>query len=109
MAIQLLNSITADTATSIFCQPRGKSGRLDGLTAWDGNQLRISLKCDPERAVSLRERHSGIIPGYYMNKKHWNTVILDSSVAVTLVRELMDHSYELVVSTLSKAKRAGLE
>ncbi len=84
-------------------------GKIFGLIAWEENPLRISLKCDPERAVELRELYPGIIPGYHLNKQHWNTVIMDTSVTDALVRELMDHSYDLVVSTLSKAKRADLE
>ena len=69
----------------------------------------INLKCDPERAIELREENPGIIPGYHMNKKHWNTVRMDGSVADTLVEELIDHSYELVVSKLSRVLKAELE
>lgn len=56
----------------------------------------INLKCDPERAVDLRERYAGIAPGYHMNKKHWNTVATDGSVPDKLILELVDHSYDLV-------------
>ncbi|MEI7929364.1 MAG: MmcQ/YjbR family DNA-binding protein, partial [Verrucomicrobiales bacterium] len=56
----------------------------------------VNLKCDPERSIALREEYEGIVPGYHMNKKHWNTVILDGSVPAKLIRELIDHSYELV-------------
>ena len=68
----------------------------------------LNLKCDPERAVELRERHAGIIPGYHMNKAHWNTVRMDGSVADRLVIELADHSYELVRDSLPKKVREAL-
>jgi predicted DNA-binding protein (MmcQ/YjbR family) len=61
----------------------------------------INLKCDPEEAIALREKYSGIIPGYHMNKKHWNTVLMDGSVPDKLTLELIDLSYNLVVSGLS--------
>jgi predicted DNA-binding protein (MmcQ/YjbR family) len=62
----------------------------------------VNLKCDPERAVELRELHPGITPGYHMNKKHWNTVLFDGSVSDKLILELVDHSYELIFSSLPK-------
>lgn len=62
----------------------------------------INLKCNPERAIELREHYDGIIPGYHMNKTHWNTVKLDGSVGRSLVFELIDHSYELVFNSLPK-------
>lgn len=60
----------------------------------------VNLKCDPEWAVELREEHSGIIPGYHMNKKHWNTVSLQQNVPDLLILELVDHSYDLVLRSL---------
>ena len=62
----------------------------------------VNLKCDPERAVELREQYPGIVPGYHMNKKHWNTVMFDGSVSDKLILELVDHSYELVLNSLPK-------
>jgi predicted DNA-binding protein (MmcQ/YjbR family) len=58
----------------------------------------INLKCDPERSMELRERFSGIEPGFHMNKRHWNTVSMDGSISDKLLTELIDHSYDLVVS-----------
>lgn len=58
---------------------------------------RLNLKCDPDRAIALRDEHEAIIPGYHMNKKHWNTLVLDGSLPDDLVLELIDHSFELVV------------
>lgn len=68
----------------------------------------MNLKCDPERAVELRERYSGIIPGYHMNKTHWNTVSADGSVPRELFLELIDHSYDLIRASLPKKMRDTL-
>jgi predicted DNA-binding protein (MmcQ/YjbR family) len=83
-------------------------GKMFALTVPDDFPARINLKCDPERSVMLREEHAAITPGYHMNKRHWNTVVLDGSLSSKLVRELIDHSYELVVASLPKAVRAKL-
>lgn len=74
---------------------RGKLFALCDVNTFDG----INLKCDPERAVELRERYPGIVPGYHMNKRHWNTVATDGSVPERLILELTDHSYTLVAGT----------
>lgn len=66
------------------------------LIPLDTDPLRFNAKCDPERAIQLREEYNGIVPGYHMNKNLWNTVLLDGSVPAALVRELIDHSYELI-------------
>ncbi len=68
----------------------------------------VNLKCDPERAIELRERYPGITPGYHMNKQHWNTVLTDGSVPDKLLIELADHSYDLVRASLPKKVREGL-
>lgn len=60
----------------------------------------VNLKCDPERAIDLRERFSDITPGYHMNKKHWNTVMLEGDLHDSLIVELIGHSYELVLASL---------
>lgn len=62
----------------------------------------VNLKCDPEKAIDLREQFSGVQPGYHMNKKHWNTVVLQSDVSDQLLLELVVHSYELVFNSLPK-------
>ena len=69
----------------------------------------VNLKCDPERAVELRERYPGITPGYHMNKQHWNTVLTDDSIPAKLILELADHSYDLVRASLPKKLRDGLK
>lgn len=70
--------------------------------------LRMNLKCDPEDSQALRAEYEAIIPGYHMNKKHWNTLILDGSLPESLIFELIDHSYDLVVRGLKKADREKL-
>lgn len=83
-------------------------GKIFALTDVD-TFASINLKCDPERAVELREQHSSILPGYHMNKKHWNTVLLDGSLGDKLLKELMLHSYQLVVAGLPKKVREELK
>ena len=68
----------------------------------------INLKCDPEKAVELRERYDAVTPGYHMNKTHCNTVELGSSISPRLIKEWIDHSYELVVGGLSKKEKEKL-
>jgi predicted DNA-binding protein (MmcQ/YjbR family) len=65
----------------------------------------LNLKCDPERAIELRDQYPAIQPGYHMNKAHWNTVKMDGSIGESLIRELIDHSYQLVVDKLPKGRR----
>lgn len=67
--------------------------------------LSMNLKCDPEYAIELRERYDDIVPGYHMNKTHWNTVSLNGDVKNSLLYELIDHSYDLVVLSLPKKVR----
>lgn len=70
----------------------------------------INLKCDPERAIALREEYDGsIVPGYHMSKKHWNTVLTDGSVPDKFLLELIDHSYQLIVDSLPKKVKAEWE
>lgn len=83
-------------------------GKMFALTNIDKYES-VNLKCDPERAVELRETYSGIIPGWHMNKTHWNTVLVDGSVDDSLLVELVQHSYDLVVSKLTKRDRLVLE
>jgi len=71
-------------------------------------ELTINLKCDPERAIELREKHPAIIPGYHMNKKHWNTLNVDGSLTENQILELIDHSYNLVFASLPKKVKESL-
>ncbi|UYQ94896.1 MmcQ/YjbR family DNA-binding protein [Chitinophaga horti] len=68
-----------------------------------------NLKCDPDLAVELRERYAAVEPGYHMNKKHWNTVLMDGTIPDKLILEWTKHSYDLVVAGLTKKDRAALE
>lgn len=68
----------------------------------------VSLKCDPERAMALREAYPSVKPGYHLNKRHWNTVILDGTLEESEICRMIDHSFELVVKGLPKAERARL-
>jgi len=72
-------------------------GKIFALVNLEG-ELSINLKCDPVLAIELRERYSSVIPGYHMNKKHWNTVYIDGSVPDKEVFSWIDHSYELVLN-----------
>ena len=83
-------------------------GKMFALASPDEVPARVNLKCDPERAVELRDEYEAIIPGFHMNKRHWNTVVLDGSLPDTLLRELVDHSYALVVKGMTKAQRVEL-
>ena len=69
----------------------------------------VNLKCDPDWAEELREEYMGIVPGYHINKKHWNTVMMDGSIPAAKLKELIDHSYKLVVEKLPRKKMALLE
>lgn len=82
----------------------GKVFALTDVEEFNG----INLKCDPEKAVELREKYEAVQPGYHMNKKHWNTVSVHSNVPDKLLREWIDHSYELVVKSLPKKDREQL-
>lgn len=62
----------------------------------------INLKCDPEQALLLRERYKAVRPGYHMNKKHWNTILMDNTIPDTLLKKWIDDSYNLVVQKLPK-------
>lgn len=66
---------------------------------------RFNVKCEPERAVSLREEYEEVQPGYHMNKTHWNTVFMNGRLNDAQLNEMIDHSYELVVGSLPKSKR----
>ncbi len=71
-------------------------GKIFALLGHREGHDSVSLKCDPERSTVLRTSYAAIIPGYHLNKEHWNTLILDGSLPASLVKQLIDHSYELV-------------
>ncbi len=79
------------------------------LISLERQPLRINVKCDPEKAIELRESYSdNILPGYHMNKLHWNTVIINQELSNTLIKKFIDDSYHLVLKSLPKAKQLRL-
>lgn len=84
------------------------AGKVFLLAGLDNNPVSFNVKCDPDLAVELRERYDAVQPGYHMNKKHWNTITADGSVSGKLIKEWIDHSYELVVDSLPAKVKAEL-
>ena len=81
--------------------------KMFALMNLDG-ELRVNLKCDPDEAMRLRETYSAVLPGYHMNKKLWNTIVMDNSITGELLKTWIDDSYRLVVRTLPVKDREGL-
>jgi predicted DNA-binding protein (MmcQ/YjbR family) len=84
-------------------------GKMFALIPLDNPDTQIVLKCNPERAIALREEYSSIVPAYHFNKKYWNSVIIDPSISRTLLCELIRHSYDLVVEKLPKKMKDELQ
>ena len=80
-------------------------GKMFALIPLEKIPLQINLKCDPEKAVELREQFEDVQPGWHMSKKHWNTVILDGSIRWNDLKDWIDHSYDEVVKGLKKSER----
>jgi predicted DNA-binding protein (MmcQ/YjbR family) len=83
-------------------------GKMFALSQLATDPLTVSLKCDPELAEQLREAHGAVRPGYHLNKRHWNTVTIDGSISDGTLREMIEDSYDLVVSKLPRAERRAL-
>ena len=77
----------------------GKAFLLTGLENID---LRFNVKCDPDKGIELREEFSCVLPGWHMNKKHWNTIVVDGTVSSKQLKEWIDHSYDLVTAKKKK-------
>jgi predicted DNA-binding protein (MmcQ/YjbR family) len=84
------------------------AGKMFALSALERTPLEVSVKCEPELAVALRDTYPAIRPGYHLNKRHWNTITLDGSLPDQLVRDLIEDSYDLVVSALPKRVRDAM-
>jgi predicted DNA-binding protein (MmcQ/YjbR family) len=84
-------------------------GKIFLLASLETIPLQINIKCNPENAIELREEFEAVQPGYHMNKKHWNTAIIDGSIPKQKILEWVDESYKLVVSGLKKSERQKLE
>lgn len=84
------------------------SGKMFALVGINDEPLRLNLKCDPIKAEFLRENHAAVLPGYHMNKRHWNTVVLDGTIPDDEIALMIDDSYHLVVQGLPKSIRSDL-
>ncbi|MBW1841765.1 MAG: MmcQ/YjbR family DNA-binding protein [Deltaproteobacteria bacterium] len=84
-------------------------GKMFALVACKETPLRINLKCDPDLALHLRSAYNAVLPGYHMNKKHWNTVVLDGSMPDEEILSMIDDSYDLVVKGLKKSDQKRLK
>ena len=83
--------------------------KMFATLAAKGTEVNINLKCDPDEAVMLRDIFPAVLPGYHMNKRHWNTVVLDGSIPNGEIERMIDNSYGLVVRGLPRSKRVALE
>ena len=84
------------------------AGKMFALSRLGASQLSVSVKCDPLLAEQLRAAHAAVRPGYHLNKRHWNTVALDGSLADRTVCDMIEDSYDLVVSRLPRMRRLAL-
>jgi len=84
------------------------SGKMFALSQLGADSLRVSLKCDPELAEALRGAHAAVLPGYHLNKRHWNTVVIDGSLTDEAIRDMVEDSCDLVVSRLPRTRRRAL-
>lgn len=96
--------------TSLVYKVMGKMFTIVSLDSFEQGDPRMNLKCDPDRAVQLREEYEEwILPGYHMSKKHWNTLrLVPGGIPMPLIGELIQHSYDLVVAGLTKKLQAEL-
>jgi predicted DNA-binding protein (MmcQ/YjbR family) len=90
-----------DEDTLVF-KVGGKMFALSSLLQWEKGAPSVNLKCDPERAQELRAEYDAIQPGFHMSKIHWNTIAINQDVTDVLLKELIDHSYDLVFKSLTK-------
>ncbi len=100
---QVTEAFPFDNETLVF-KVAGKVFALTNVTEFAS----VNLKCDPEKAVELRDQYPAVMPGYHMNKKHWNTVLLDGSIPDRLLKTWIDDSYRNVIKSLSKSQQSNL-
>jgi predicted DNA-binding protein (MmcQ/YjbR family) len=84
------------------------SGKMFALSRLDESPVRVSLKCEPPLAEQLRAAHPAVLPGYHLNKRHWNTVIIDGSLPEETIKDMIEDSYDLIVSKLPLPRRRAL-
>ena len=85
------------------------AGKIFALISPERTPPTIALKCDPHLAIALRQQHEAVIPGYHLNKKHWNTVVLDGTIPAGEIEDMVIHSYERVIAGLPRLVRHRLE
>ncbi len=85
------------------------AGKMFLLAGLNDETLRFNVKCDPDKAIELREQFPCVLPGYHMNKKHWNTIVVDGSVSAKQLKEWIDNSYSLIIDSLPKKLRDELK
>ncbi|WP_288368020.1 MmcQ/YjbR family DNA-binding protein [uncultured Alcanivorax sp.] len=83
-------------------------GKMFATLGEESGEGRMNLKCDPDQALALRDIFAAVLPGYHMNKKHWNTIKLDGSIPEGEIQRMIDHSFALVVGGLPKKVREGM-
>jgi len=103
-----LKGATEDFPFDEFSLVLKVQGKMFGLIPLDNPEPQITLKCDPERAIQLRDEYEAIVPAWHFNKKHWNTVKIDPSISRSFLCELIQHSYDLVVAGLPRKLRESL-
>jgi predicted DNA-binding protein (MmcQ/YjbR family) len=84
------------------------AGKVFALSRLNRDPLQVSLKCEPALAEQLREAHAAVLPGYHLNKRHWNTVTVDGSLPDQMIGDMIEDSYDLVVSGLPRTRQAAL-
>ena len=84
------------------------AGKIFALSQLSVDPLRVSLKCDPSLAEELRKAHPSVIPGYHLNKRHWNTVTIDGSLPDEIITDMIEDSYDLIISKLPRAQQQAL-
>jgi predicted DNA-binding protein (MmcQ/YjbR family) len=84
------------------------AGKMFAISALAQSPLRVSVKCEPSLAEQLRDAHSAVLPGYHLNKRHWNTVIIDGSLPQQMITDMIEDSYDLIVSKLAASRRREL-
>jgi predicted DNA-binding protein (MmcQ/YjbR family) len=85
------------------------AGKMFALSQLGTDSLRVSVKCEPALAEALRATHAAVIPGYHLNKRHWNTVIIDGSLPDETIRDMIEDSYDMIVSKLARGNRRALD
>ncbi|HSZ33273.1 MAG TPA: MmcQ/YjbR family DNA-binding protein [Puia sp.] len=115
MDLETIRKYCLDKKSTTESFPFGEStlvfkvcGKIFLLMSLDSQPLQFNVKCDPEKAEELRESYSSVIPAFHMNKKHWNTIIMNGQVNSKLIREMIDDSYSLVVRSLPLSERKKL-